>query len=325
MSFPELPTPNPAKLDDHFILGEIIDHLREFSDDLHESFPFIDLDALRRDLIDIRNHQVDPEKHLRNFLKVYQKTPVYQAAFQKLDATTQAQVNAFIHEEPEHAILNQVDGKSVFHLPPSPRVKHHFRDLIDHIFHHDHHHGATPNGTTAHAEDGVNGHVERPVPVTTGLPVIYEDDKKTMVMQVYGDTAFENWGQTVGNKPKYTFIPKTTLGLCNLVKYAKENKFRVRCGGYRHSWSPTFSQDNEIFISLLSLKEVTTIPDPLPIEPLDIDSTNSLKTVELVAGATTGADHAQIRVGVSVTNEQLRRWLIDHGTWALPMDVILVE
>lgn len=86
--FDQVPTPDPAKLDEHYILGEIIDHIEELYDDIHKNFPFIDLDILRNQLISIRNHNVDPEQHLHSFLKVYEKTPVYQVAFKQLDETT---------------------------------------------------------------------------------------------------------------------------------------------------------------------------------------------------------------------------------------------
>jgi hypothetical protein len=319
--FDQVPTPDPAKLDEHYILGEIIDHIDELYDDIHKGFPFVDLDILRTQLINIRNHNVDPEQHLRSFLQVYEKTPVYQVAFKQLDETTKAQINAFIGGKSEDAILKQESGKSVFHLPPSPPAKHHFRDFIEEIFHHDDHH--QQNGADPGTDAKTSAVTEKEI--AAELPVIYEDVAKTMIMEVYADVQFNNWGQSVQNTPKYTFIPKTVLGLQNLVKYAKEHKFRVRVGGYRHSWSNSFSQDKEILISLLNLKEVTTIPDTLPIGTDYIDPQNELKVIGMAPGAATTGDTSLVRVGVSVTNEQFRRWAVQNDTWALPMDVILVE
>lgn len=128
------------------------------------------------------------------------------------------------------------------------------------------------------------------------------------------------------NTPRYTFVPTTVLGLQNVVKYAKANNFRVRCSGYRHSWSTTFSADNEILISLLDLKEVTTTPDPLAIGPDVISSGNELKSINILKKPTflsSGKDI--VRVGVAVTNEAFRRWAIHNKLVAIPMDVILVE
>jgi hypothetical protein len=148
-------------------------------------------------------------------------------------------------------------------------------------------------------------------------------------MEVYGNQEFQNWGQTVHNTPLWTFIPKTILGLQNLVKWAKLHDLRVRCGGYRHSWSSTFSQNKHILVSLLNLEEVTKLPDAMSIEAEYIDPENELKTIKL--GGPPGVPvvpqpgKALVRVGVSVTNEQFRRWAVVNDQWTLPVDVILVE
>ena len=110
------------------------------------------------------------------------------------------------------------------------------------------------------------------------------------------------------------------------MKYAKENNFRVRCAGYRHSWSDTFSADNEILVSLLSLKEVETIPNPLAIEGNHEANGNELMSIDVLhkpAFSTSGKDC--VRVGAAVTNEAFRRWAIKNKKCALPMDVILIE
>lgn len=114
-------------------------------------------------------------------------------------------------------------------------------------------------------------------------------------------------------------------GVQEVVRYAKQNRLRVRCGGYRHSWSKIFSQDNEIFISLLDLHQVTTIPDPMSILPGQFDpfNGNQLRTIELKEQLPEG--QRLCRVGVSVTNEDFRRWAIANDAWSLPVDVILVE
>jgi hypothetical protein len=104
----------------------------------------------------------------------------------------------------------------------------------------------------------------------------------------------------------------------------------VRCGGYRHSWSSTFSEDKQILVSLLNLEQVTTLPDTMSITAEHIDPQNELKTIELaaphglVASGNVG-EKALVRVGVSVTNEQFRRWAVKNDAWSLPVDVILVE
>ena len=132
----------------------------------------------------------------------------------------------------------------------------------------------------------------------------------------------------MSNTPQWTFVPKTVHGLQNLVKWAKINDYRVRCSGYRHSWSSTFSQDKQVLVSLLNLEEVTRLPDPLSLLPDCIDPNNELKVIQIATpnGITaSGSDKALVRVGVSVTNEQFRRWAVKNDTWTLPVDVILVE
>ena len=104
--------------------------------------------------------------------------------------------------------------------------------------------------------------------------------------------------------------------------------FRVRCGGYRHSWSSIFSEDKQILVSLLNLEEVTKLPDTMSIEAEHIDPETELKVIQLASPpgvVVSNAEKALVRVGVSVTNEQFRRWAVANDKWTLPVDVILVE
>jgi len=142
---------------------------------------------------------------------------------------------------------------------------------------------------------------------------------------VYSDVPFENWGKTVKNTPKYTFLPTTVLGIQNLVMYANKNNFRVRCAGYRHSWSSTFSQDEQILVSFVNLVRATTLPDPSSLYPGDYSGTNvpELKTIELKEQTAPGK--ILCRVGAAVTNEDFRRWSIEGNAWTLPCNVIMVE
>lgn len=146
--------------------------------------------------------------------------------------------------------------------------------------------------------------------------------------KVYSDTPFENWGLSVKNTPRFTFVPSTVLGIQNLVRYAKANKLRVRCAGYRHSWTSIFSQDGEILISLLNLHQVNTLPDPVSILPVeDPDKARpELRSIQLFDQSPPDQPRKRwCRVGVSVTAEDFRRWSVAHNTWTLPVDAILVE
>jgi len=282
-----VPAPDTDKLNGHWILGEILDHISEFVDD----FPSIDFSHLSTLISDVRNHKADTETQLRLFLKVFRKTKKYKQAFKLLDPLVRQQIDSFI----ESGSASEVT-KSGFEVLPSPAAIHHFKALKS-IFRWEH------------------------------APKIYEDMARTKVMEVHVDKAFENWGLSVQNKPKFTFVPTTILGLENLVKYAKRKGLRVRCSGYRHSWAPLFSGDNEILVSLLNIQQATQVPDASALFPSpQSNALNELKSIQiddLTVASKPG--NKCVRVGAAVTAEEFRRWLIAHNTWALPMDVILVE
>lgn len=130
----------------------------------------------------------------------------------------------------------------------------------------------------------------------------------------------------MNNVPKFTFLPTTVRGVQRIVQYAITNNYRVRCAGYRHSWSPIFSAKNEIFISFVNLTTVNTLPDPTSLIPGEYDPTTvpELKSIELKEEVVPGKKRL-CRVGAAVTNEEFRRWAIAGKAWSLPADVILVE
>jgi hypothetical protein len=130
----------------------------------------------------------------------------------------------------------------------------------------------------------------------------------------------------VKNAPRFTFLPTTVKGVQNIVLFAARNNYRVRCAGYRHSWSPLFSQDNELFVSFVNLHTVTTLPDPISIVPGEYNpaTVSELKTIELQEETVPGKKRL-CRIGVATTNEEFRRWSVSGKAWALPADVILVE
>lgn len=73
---------------------------------------------------------------------------------------------------------------------------------------------------------------------------------------------------------------------------------------------------------------MTKLPDAMSIQAEHIDPENELKAIQLVSPPGVVASHAEkalVRVGVSATNEQFRRWAVANDKWTLPVDVILVE
>ena len=101
----------------------------------------------------------------------------------------------------------------------------------------------------------------------------------------------------------------------------------MRCGAYRHSWSPSFSQDGEIFILLLPILQVTSLTDPISIRPTSqSDKSTELNTIELLEETPeTPPKKRGCRLGAAVTCEAFRGWAVKTKKWTLPVDIILVE
>lgn len=99
-----------------------------------------------------------------------------------------------------------------------------------------------------------------------------------------------------------TFVPATVLGLQNLVRWSKENNVRLRCSGYRHSWSSIFPEDNQFLVSLLDIHEVTRIPDPLAIGSSAQANGNELMGIDIHENPSFSPGEQCVRVGASVTN-----------------------
>jgi hypothetical protein len=168
-----LPPPSTAKLNPHFILGEIIDHIQALSDD----HPNVDITLLRQLLIDVRNHQVDPEKTVRRYLNAFIATKHLQAAIVQLDASTKSKIQAFAAGKS----ATEVTAAKGFEPKPSLSSQHRFRflDFFHKLVHHHHH----VNG----AANGVNGDVSAATvsfKAAPALPLVYEDKAKTQIMEV---------------------------------------------------------------------------------------------------------------------------------------------
>ncbi|MCJ1290300.1 hypothetical protein MMC34_001836 [Xylographa carneopallida] len=300
----DIGAPDTSKLNNHFILKEIIDHVQELGDD----FPNINLEELITQLTQVNSKKCDPEVQLRGFLKVFQDTPMYRKEYSELESTTQGQLHEFINGGSAADVVKERG----FALQPSPAAKHHFKflDSLKALF-----------AKTDNIES-----LETSLKAAK-VPLIYENDARSELMEVYSNVPFVNWGQSVHNVPSITVVPTKVKGIQNLVFYAKEQNLRIRCSGYRHSWSPLFSEDGQILVSLLNLKQVTEIPDPTSLEPTPVsEKNNELKTIELAPSSLQGLPEKRlVRVGVSVTNEEFRRWAVANNSWSLPMDVILVE
>ncbi|KAG8903311.1 hypothetical protein FRC01_009245, partial [Tulasnella sp. 417] len=146
-------------------------------------------------------------------------------------------------------------------------------------------------------------------------PVIAEDDNTSMTFTK--NLPFSNWGGNVKNTPRYTFVARTVIGVQNLVKWAKEKNYKVRCAGYTHTWSDSYSETGQVLVTLLPLHEASTYPSPeLPI------NSKYLQSIEVVKDL---GNQAHVRIGAGTTNNQFREWAFNQKQWTLPMNVIMVE
>lgn len=152
-------------MNQHFILGEIRDYIKDFA----ELFPHVDLDILCDLITAVRRKNVNPETQLRQFLLAFKNTEAFQEAFDHLDAETKKKVESFR----DGTSAGKIIGTSGFQLPPSPPAKHHFRllDRIHSLFHHQ----QEPNKQPSRVETEIQPSDEK-------SPIVYEDadDKKPM-------------------------------------------------------------------------------------------------------------------------------------------------
>jgi FAD/FMN-containing dehydrogenase len=138
------------------------------------------------------------------------------------------------------------------------------------------------------------------------------------------DAKFDNWGRTVSNIPKDTYIPTTVAQVQAIVKNAKAQGKRVRASGYRHTWSNMYSQTDHILISMLNLGLVNNLPNPESIWETPDYRDNEFKTIELAVNPD-DPNKALVRLGAAVTNEDFRRWATNLNQWTVALNVIMVE
>ncbi|PSR85731.1 hypothetical protein BD289DRAFT_409085 [Coniella lustricola] len=147
---------------------------------------------------------------------------------------------------------------------------------------------------------------------------------------VYKEVPFQNWGLDVQYVPSYTCIPTSVAAIQQIIRYAKTHDLGVRCAGFRHSWSPIFGRNGQITISLLPLQDVTKIPNFTALgKAFPQSKPTELETIESVVATSSTRPktprNTLVRIGVSTTNERLRRWCIDNGEVTIPLNTIMVE
>ena len=134
-------------------------------------FPHVDLDILTDQVTAVRRKNVNPETQMRQFLLAFKDNHTFQDAFDQLDEDVKTKIVKFR----DGSSADTVIGSAGFHLPPSPRAKHHFQplDLLRSLFHHPHGQ-KKPHEIAAVARDHGGGNA----------PVIYEDIDQKKIMKV---------------------------------------------------------------------------------------------------------------------------------------------
>ncbi|KAJ7467680.1 hypothetical protein FB451DRAFT_395584 [Mycena latifolia] len=296
----------PPILQRDYILQDILDNI----DELQRREPRlkeVDTKPLKEEVLaPVLRNEFDTEVQIRGFLRAMQYTPAFRASVDKIGRPElKAHIGAFIDGRSAREVL----GDKAFVLPASNK------------------HGVVGERKDHKSFVDVLESIPGKLKETFGphVPNIYEDHEQKKVVKAYANDEFVNWGETVKNTPSLTFVPTTVLGVQNIVRYASAHNLRVRCSGFRHSWSPIFSQPSQILISFVNLAEVTMLPDPLSLIPGAYPGTGvpDLKTIELMEQ--TSPTKRLCRIGAAVTNEDFRRWAIEHNAWALPVSVIMVE
>jgi hypothetical protein len=151
-------------------------------------------------------------------------------------------------------------------------------------------------------------------------------------VKVYRRELFRNWGHTVAQAPEYTFVPRTRVGVVNVVRFAARKGLRVRAAGARHSWNDVFggSCPGEVLVSMMEIGAAVPLSDFGSPEsnPQDCELNAIAVEDEEVVGAD-GVVRARVRVGAAATMEHFRSWALreDGGRWQwmLPSLPVLVE
>jgi hypothetical protein len=146
-------------------------------------------------------------------------------------------------------------------------------------------------------------------------------------MECVANSEFNSWEFTINNKPQLTFVPKSILGLKNLVKWADVNYMRLRAAGYRHSSSEMYSENGEVLVSMLDIKTVTELPAKFP--PMNFYS--DLQGIHLVGEPyeKNGTTKILCKIGSQVCNYHFQDWLHakngGNSEYCLPLNVIMSE
>ncbi|KAK7046330.1 putative FAD-binding type 2 protein [Favolaschia claudopus] len=334
-------TTHPIPLERDSILTDILAHIDTYA---HHD-PAIDCEVLKEHVLQpVLANTFDPEVQLRGFLRALRRTSSF---------AVRAKVESFV----DGKSVKEVLGGKGFAMPMGghrqvganeqkrkenlgERLANGIADAVDEVV-------FKVLDAKEEMESRLDVVKEHLIDGSHALPKIYEDEAETKLMEVHHLKPFSNWGENIRNTPLYTFVPTTVLGIQNIVRFAIANDLKVRCAGYRHSWSSIFSsssssteedndknkkRNNTILISFVNLTEVTTLPDPmsLPHSSSSTSHPNELQTIELLplpAQPTSHPETRLCRIGRRhpPPNPSASSSPPPTSKWTLPVSPILVE
>jgi hypothetical protein len=165
--------PKPTELERNHILKDILENIGGFA----KEYDLVDYDALKKEvLIPVIHEEFDPGDQLRGFLRTFRRTLAFKRAFENIDdPNLKKQITAFIGGESSDDAVGHHGFQVAGH--PSPRVKHHF-SLLDEL--------KNLLLSAVELKQAIKDSFHPKHPNVKDLPVIWEDEKQTKVMEVLG-------------------------------------------------------------------------------------------------------------------------------------------
>ncbi|KAI8812213.1 hypothetical protein BJ742DRAFT_768294 [Cladochytrium replicatum] len=129
---------------------------------------------------------------------------------------------------------------------------------------------------------------------------------------------FFNWGATVKNTFQVAFFPRTVKSVQEIVKWSKANSLRVRCSGYRHTWSDFFGDNDQVLISFV-------FPGNLGPPTVHAKRNYPENQLHLIEPQFEKYGAGCFRFGAAVTNEMLLTYVLERKDYTIPINVIMTE
>lgn len=132
-------------------------------------------------------------------------------------------------------------------------------------------------------------------------------------VRVYRDQLFNNWAGTLQHTPAFTFVPRTKIGVTNIVDFALRERMRVRVAGGRHSSLDVYGASGDVCISMIDIE--AAVP---PAQKSDLRA-SELEAIsfEGMRDFGDGREVGLVRLGAAATAGHFREWALSEegGNW----------